>query len=182
MFTPDQFIAAQKSNVETLYGLTQKAFEGVEKLVALNLQASKAALEEATDAALSVKDPQQLFVPQGDLLQPAADKATAYGREVYEIVAQVNAEVSKFAEDTVAQVRKEWLAAIDSAVKNAPSGSETAASLFKAGVVAANDAFDGVQRIAKQASEAVEANVVALTPKAAKAGKASPASKAKRAA
>ena len=37
-FTPEQLMAAHKANVETLFGLTTKAFEGVEKLVELNLQ------------------------------------------------------------------------------------------------------------------------------------------------
>jgi len=33
MLTAEQIVAAQKANIETLFGLTQKAFEGVEKLV-----------------------------------------------------------------------------------------------------------------------------------------------------
>ena len=47
MLTPEQIVAAQKASVETLFGLTSKAFEGVEKLVELNVTASKAALSEA---------------------------------------------------------------------------------------------------------------------------------------
>ena len=31
--TPDQILSAQKANLEALFGLTSKAFEGVEKLV-----------------------------------------------------------------------------------------------------------------------------------------------------
>mgnify|MGYP006190889687 CR=1 FL=1 len=44
-FTPDQFVAAQKATLETLFGLTHKAFEGVEKLVELNLQDAKTTLD-----------------------------------------------------------------------------------------------------------------------------------------
>ena len=33
MLTAEQIIAAHKANLETLFGLTTKAFEGVEKLV-----------------------------------------------------------------------------------------------------------------------------------------------------
>ena len=46
-FTPEQVLAAHKANVETLFGLTAKAFEGVEKLVELNLQVAKTTLSEA---------------------------------------------------------------------------------------------------------------------------------------
>jgi len=49
MLTAEQIVAAQKSNLETLFGLTQKAFEGVEKLVELNIQATKAAMAEAAN-------------------------------------------------------------------------------------------------------------------------------------
>ena len=177
MYTPEQLIATQKRNVETFFGASQKAFESVEKVVALNLQANKDVLEETIHAVLSAKDPQSRFVPQADVLKPLADKATAYGREIYAIAAQANAELSQHAEDSAAQSRRQVLAFIDSAVKNAPAGSENAVNLLKTGVIAANEAFDSVQRLAKQASEAVEANVNAP---AAKHVKASPA-KGKRA-
>ena len=97
-FTPEQLVAAQKANVETLFGLTTKAFEGVEKLVELNLQVAKTTLAEAaetTKAALSVKDAQELLALQASLLQPAAEKAAAYSRHLYDIVAGTNAEVDQ---------------------------------------------------------------------------------------
>ena len=103
MLTAEQVIAANKANIETLFGLTNKAFEGVEKLVELNLQVTKAAMGEVADttkAAMSVKDAQELFALQAGLLQPAAEKAAAYSRHLYDIAAATNAEVSKVAEET----------------------------------------------------------------------------------
>ncbi|MBQ5459485.1 MAG: phasin family protein [Rhodocyclaceae bacterium] len=41
MLTPEQLLASQKANLETIYGLTTKAFEGMEKLVELNLRPPK---------------------------------------------------------------------------------------------------------------------------------------------
>ena len=96
-FTNEQYLAAQKASLETLFGLTAKAFEGVEKLVELNLQVAKTAMTEAAStskAALSVKDAQELMALQAGLLQPAAEKAAAYGRHLYDIAASTNAEVS----------------------------------------------------------------------------------------
>ena len=98
--TPEQVLAAQKANLEVLFGLTEKAFAGVEKLVELNLQVAKAAMSEAADntkAVLSVKDAQELLALQQALLQPAAEKAAAYSRSVYEIAATTGAEVTKVA-------------------------------------------------------------------------------------
>ena len=48
-YTPEQWLAAQKAQVETLFGLTQTAFEGVEKLVELNLQVTKTSLSELAE-------------------------------------------------------------------------------------------------------------------------------------
>ena len=104
-FTPEQLVAAHKSNVETLFGLTQKAFEGMEKLVELNMQVAKTSLNEmaeTTVAAMSVKDAQELMSLQASLLQPTAEKAAAYSRHVYDIVAGTGAEVTKATEATMA--------------------------------------------------------------------------------
>lgn len=179
--TPEQFVAAQKANVETFFGLSNKAFEGVEKLIELNLQAVKAAMAEAaeaTQAALSVKDPQELFALQASMMQPSTEKAAAYSRHVYEIFAGTGAEVTKVAEATVADSQKKVLALVDNAVRNAPAGTENAVALVKSAVAAANNAYESVHKAAKQASEVAEANFQAMTATAVKAAQ---APKAKRA-
>ncbi|HNW63224.1 MAG TPA: phasin family protein [Piscinibacter sp.] len=181
--TAEQVIAANKANVETLFGLTNKAFEGVEKLVELNLQVAKAALSEAADttkAAMSVKDAQELFALQAGLLQPAAEKAAAYSRHLYDIAASTNAEVGKVAEVTAADAQKKFMAVVDTAVKNAPAGTENAVALVKSAVAAANNAYESVHKAAKQAAEVAEANFQAVTTTAVKATQA--ATKGKRAA
>ena len=183
MLTAEQVLAAHKANVETLYGLTNKAFEGVEKLVELNLQVAKAAMGEAaqtTKAALSVKDAQELLALQAGLLQPAAEKAAAYSRHLYDIATATNAEVTKVAESTAAEAQTKFMALVDTAVKNAPAGTENAVALVKSAVAAANNAFESVQKAAKQAADVAEANFQAMSSTAAKATQS--ASKGKRAA
>jgi phasin family protein len=183
MMTAEQMIAAHKSNIEVLFGLTNKAFEGVEKLVELNLQVAKAAMGEAAEttmAALSVKDAQELMALQAGLLQPAAEKAAAYSRHLYEIAVATNAEVTKVAEETAADAQRKYMAVVDTAVKNAPAGTENAVALVKSAVAAANNAYESVQKAAKQAAEVAEANFQAVTSTAVKATQAP--SKAKRAA
>jgi phasin family protein len=171
-FTAEQLIAAQKANVETLFGLTNKAFEGVEKLVELNLQVARAALGEAAEttmAALSVKDAQELLALQASLLQPTAEKAASYSRHLYDIAAGTNAEVARVAEAQMAEAQKKVLSVVDNAVKNAPAGTENAVALVKSAVAAANNAYDSVHKAAKQAAEVAEANFQAVTNSAVKA-------------
>ncbi|MEO7851844.1 MAG: phasin family protein, partial [Rubrivivax sp.] len=111
MMTAEQMMATHKANVEMLFGLTNKAFEGVEKLVELNLQVAKAAMGEAaenTRAALSVKDAQELLALQASMLQPTAEKAAAYSRHIYDIAASTSAEVTKVAESQMADAQKKF--------------------------------------------------------------------------
>ena len=51
MLTAEQVIATQKANVETALDLASKAFEGVEKLVELNMQVAKATMGDAAETA-----------------------------------------------------------------------------------------------------------------------------------
>jgi phasin family protein len=172
--TAEQVVAAQKSNLETLFGLTNKAFEGVEKLVELNLQVARAAIGEVaenTKAALSAKDAQEFMTLQAGLLQPAAEKAAAYSRHLYDIAASTTAEVNKVAEATASDVQSKFLSVVDTAVKNAPAGSENAVALVKSAVAAANNAFEGVQKAVKQATDVAEANFQAISATATKATK-----------
>lgn len=161
MLTVDQVMASHKANMETLLGLTTKAFEGVEKIVELNMTASKAAMAEAGDhakALLSVKDAQELMALQSSMFQPLAEKTAAYSRHLYEIASSSTAEFTKAVEGQAADVQKKITGLVDTAAKNAPAGSETAVAVFKSVVSAANNALESVQKAVKQATDVAEAN------------------------
>lgn len=172
--TADQLIAAQKANIETLFGLTNKAFEGVEKLVELNVTASKAALSEAADASqalLNVKDAQELLALQASLFQPLAEKTAAYSRHLYDIAQGTSAEFTKAFETKASEAQQAFVGLVDSAAKNAPAGSETAVAVMKSAVAAANNAFESVQKAVKQATDVAEANFQAVQTTAVNAAK-----------
>ncbi len=174
MLTAEQMIAAQKANIETIFGLTQKAFEGVEKLVELNMQATKAAMSESansTQALLSVKDAQELLTLQAGLMQPLAEKTVAYSRHLYDIAQGTTAEFGKAAEAQASDTQKKFMAVVDNASKNAPAGSETAVAVMKSAVSAANNAMESVQKAVKQATEMAEANFNTVTTSAVNASK-----------
>ncbi len=161
MLTVDQVMASHKANMETLLGLTSKAFEGVEKIVELNMTASKAAMAEAGDhakAILSVKDAQELLALQSSMFQPLAEKTAAYSRHLYEIASSSTAEFTKTVEGQAADMQKKITGLVDAAAKNAPAGSETAVAMFKSAVSAANNALESVQKAVKQATDVAETN------------------------
>ncbi len=161
MLTAEQVMASQKATMETLFGLTNKAFEGVEKLVELNVQASKAALAETasqTQALLAVKDAQELMTMHAGLIQPLAEKTAAYSRHLYDIATGTSAEFSKAFEGQATEVQSKFMELVEGAAKNAPAGSETAVAAMKSAVTAANTAFESVQKAVKQATDMAETN------------------------
>jgi phasin family protein len=174
MLTVEQLMASHKANIETLYGLTAKAFEGVEKIVELNLTASKAALAEAsnhTQSVLSVKDAQELLALQSGLFQPLAEKAAAYSRHLYDIASGTGADFGKAFEGQATDAQKKFMGLVDNAAKNAPAGSEAAVAVMKSTVAAANNALESVQKAVKQATEVAEANFNAVAATATNATK-----------
>ena len=161
MLTAEQIMASHKANIETMFGLTHKAFEGIEKLVELNVQATKAALAETANhaqAVMGVKDAQELMALQAGMVQPLAEKTAAYSKHLYDIAAAAGADMSKNIEAQAAETQKKVMTLVDSATKNAPAGSETAVTAMKSAVAAANNAFESVQKAVKQASDMAEAN------------------------
>lgn len=164
--TPEDISAAYSSSLETFFTLSRKAFEGVEKLVELNLNVAKATIQEAagrTKELMSLKDPQELLAFQASQLQPAAEKAVAYSRHLYDIAAQTQAEFTRIAEAQMSESNQRFASLIDSASKNAPAGSETAVAMVKSAVAAANSAYDSMNKAARQAVEMAESNITAAT-------------------
>ena len=174
MLTAEQFFAAHKANVETLFGLTTTAFQGVEKLVELNVQATKAALAETANhaqAALGVKDAQELLALQAKLFQPLAEKTADYSRRLYDITSGTSAEFGKAFEGKANDAQQMFSGLVDSAARNAPAGSETAVAVMKSAVAAASNAFESVQKAVKQASDVTEANLNAMATSATNASR-----------
>jgi phasin family protein len=167
-----QLAATNLANFEVLMGLTGKTFEGIEQLTALNLQIAKDGLDEVKEAAvavLSARDAQSLLALQAGLLQPAAEKAAAYGKQVYRIVADVKAGVEKVTAEQTAAAQASFGALIEAAGKNAPGGSSDGIALIKSAMATANSAFESLRNAGLQAVETAEANYASVTKAASKA-------------
>lgn len=163
MLTVEQVLASQKANLETLKDLTTKS---VEKLVELNSAASKAILaetEEHTKALMQAKDAQEIVALQTAAVQPIAEKAAAYSRNLYDIAASANAEFASTLEALTADAQKKFKDMMDSAVKSAPAGSESAVAFLNNAVASASSAAESVQKAVKQATALAESNFAAVT-------------------
>ena len=167
--TPEQLLSNYKSNIESAIALSQTAFSGIEKFIDLQLKVGRATLEELTaksQEALELKDPQDAVAFASSLAQPNAEKAIAYGRHIYDIIAAIQAEFTKAGEAQIAQTQRKISEFVDNFSKNAPAGSESAIALLKSTVAASNSTYDSISKAAKQVADIAESNIAA----AAKAG------------
>jgi phasin family protein len=117
---PQEFTSATQdllaSQVEAFQHLGNKAAEGVEKAVALNISAAKASMANSIAAAQQLstaKDPQAFFSLSAEQTRPAAEAVSSYGREMTEIAAGMWAEFMHVAETQFAAHQSQATAKAD---------------------------------------------------------------------
>lgn len=98
---PEQFSAARKAQLDVQFDafrtFSSKAVENTEKLIALNLNTSRAAFEKSTAALhdlLSAKDPRDLFALTTHS-HDSFNNLLAYSRALFGIAGNVRAELSR---------------------------------------------------------------------------------------
>lgn len=164
----EQLAAAAKEHFESqfqlLNTLTGKAFEGMEKVIELNMTATRTTIDNATSAARAVgtaADPQAALSAAGAQVQPNAAQALEYNRHLAQIGEEIYAEFSKAADAQVAASRDKVQALIAEAEKNAPPGSEDAIAAMKSLLGNADASYDQIVRSARQAVEVLRDNLAA---------------------
>jgi phasin family protein len=172
--TPEQIAAANKANLETLLNLTNKAFEGVEKLVELNMAVAKTAMNENVQnakQALSVRDAQQLMAMQAGMVQPLAEKIMSYSRHLYNIANETQSTFTTVAESQLKKNNTNLNGLVEELSKNAPAGSDAAVQAIKQAMAAANNAYETTQKSIKQAVDLAQNNFNAAANTAVKAAR-----------
>jgi hypothetical protein len=104
-------------------------------------------------------------------LQPLAEKSAAYSRHIYDIASGTGADLTKGLEGKAAEGQQAAQAYIETALKNAPAGSEQAVAFFKQAVTASTTAVESVQKAVKQAADMAESHIQTATETAVKATK-----------
>jgi phasin family protein len=163
---PEQISAANKVGVDVALRAAGIAFEGVERLMELNLNTAKAAFAENAKVAksiTSVKDVKELLSVNPAVIQPVVDRNTAYLRGLWEIASDTQGELAKLMEERVTHMNKTVVATLDKAAKSGPAGSDVAVAAVKSAIAAANSAYDSAVKAAKQVADLTEANVAAAS-------------------
>lgn len=146
--------------------LANTTFNSIERIASLNLSAGRSFIEAAFanySTLLGAKDVQSFMKLQKSLSSPALEQGIDYSRSLYAITSETKNLISKQVETHVAESNAKVSGLVEKALASAPAGSEVAVAAVKSAISAANDAYQGINKAAKQVTEATEANVAAAT-------------------
>ena len=164
--TPEQLVAAQKANLETLSSLTNQALQSIEKLVELNMHIAKQSLSDSMTSAkkaLEVKDIQQLLAHQAETVQPMAEKIMAYSRHLYDLAHETQNNFTQSAEKELQAGQKKINALVEEWTQNAPAGSDAAVQAMKQAIASANNVYESSQKAIKYAVQVAQTNLNSAT-------------------
>jgi len=168
----EQLTAAQKANAEVMTALMRTAFNGLERLTALNMAASREFFNSTvanTQQLLAAKDANSVAKLNTELAQPNVDKLMEYSRSVYDLVSEMQKEVTSVMETQYSTFTKTAASAVEKAKASAPVGGDVFAATMQSMLGASTKAFDQMTTMAKQLSDIAEANMQVATKAAAPA-------------
>ena len=160
----EQLTAAQKANAEVMMALLRTAFNGVERLTALNMAASREFFNTtvaSTQQLMAAKDVNEIAKLNTNLAQPGTEKWMDYSRSVYELVSEMQKEVTSVMEAQYSSFTKNASSAVEKAKSSAPVGGDVFAATMQSMLNASTKAFDNMTGMAKQLSDIAEANLQA---------------------
>jgi len=164
MFTKPEDFAKSGFNFALFFANT--AFDGIERLTLLNLAAARSVFEVSLsniESLLGAKDVQSFVSLHKELSAPSIEKGLEYSRNVISIASETKDKIAKEVESHVADTSAKVSGLVEKALAAAPAGSEVAVAAVKTAIKSANEAYEGLNKVAKQAAEVAEASVAAAT-------------------
>ena len=158
----EDFIAANLNAMDHFQSVAETALNAVESLAALNLNIARENCDNAAaqgKALMSAKTPQEIATLTVEKVQPAADKAAAYSKQVYEISSSAAQEIGNLFKAQFEQVQKSVKDAAEAMIKSSPFGSDVALAAMKQAEAAAAKAYDNLNDAVAKAKEIAEDNM-----------------------
>jgi phasin family protein len=158
----EQLTAAQQANAEVMTTLMRTAFNGLERLTALNMAASREFFNATVANAqqlMAAKDAATVAKLNSELAQPNVDKLMGYSRSVYDLVSEMQKEVTSVMEAQYSSFSKNAASAVEKAKTSSPVGGDVFAATMQSMLGASTKAFDQMTSMARQLSDIAEANM-----------------------
>ena len=178
MFTnPEQFASATKTlfdlQMQTFNALASKAVQGVEQVVALNMQTAKNTMDSTLAASRQMTqapDPKAAMDTLQAGMQPGMSQATAYGEQLRTIIGDIQKEFQQAADTHLVEAKNTLSALIYDVTQNVKPGQENAVEIIKAAIDNAFRGYEQVTQATREAMRRVEEQVTQATSQLAQAG------------
>ena len=151
----EQFGDLSKSAIEDAMKFANVSLESIERMFALNLEATKVSLDvtaKNAKAVGTVKDAQALNGLTTKASETGVEFMTGYSKNLYEISNAAQAKFGALVEERVASFQKSVVEGLDKAAKSAPAGSDVAFAAIKSSLAASTAAMDTLTKAGKQLS------------------------------
>lgn len=170
---PEQFAEMNQANVDNALKFAQLSLESAERMLKLQLDAAKNAIEDSARLARTVtevKDVQQAMALRSELAESSVEKVLEYSRSIYEIASQTQVELSQLLENNLAAFNKTTISSMEKAGQMAP-GADVAMQAMKSTVAATAAMVDTMTKAAKQVATMADASVKSAAEATTKAAK-----------
>ena len=171
----EQFGDFSKSAIDAAMKFATASFTNAERMIALNLEATKVSLGETAKNAKSlagIKDAQELNSFSTKTAETGVEFLMGYSKNFYEISNAAQAQYSALVEERVNVFQQSVAETLDKVSKSAPAGSDVAVTALKSGMAASTAAMDNFSKATKQmtayadnAFKTASDNVAKATPK-----------------
>lgn len=149
----EQFGNFSKSAIDASMKFATASFTNAERVIALNLEATKVSLGETAKNAKSfaaIKDAQELNSLSTKTAETGVEFLMGYSKNFYEISAAAQAQYTALVEERVNVFQQSVAETLDKVTKSAPAGSDVAVTALKSGMAASTAAMDNFSKAAKQ--------------------------------
>jgi phasin family protein len=163
--SPEKMLATVRSAAEVRVNEFAAAGDSllgsVEHLTALNLNTTRAALDDAIalgQAMAAARDPRTLVELQIGTVTPALQRGYAWLKTSGELAGQAQADSLRLIEAGMSQWLQSVILTLETLNRNAPATSALAVSALRRAVVSASSAYEGATKVVKQVSKTAQAN------------------------
>lgn len=149
----EQFGNFSKSAIDASMKFATASFTNAERVIALNLEATKVGLGETAKNAKSfaaIKDAQELNSLSTKTAETGVEFLMGYSKNFYEISTAAQAQYTALVEERVNVFQQSLAETLDKVTKSAPAGSDVAVTALKSGMAASTAAMDNFSKAAKQ--------------------------------
>lgn len=155
-FSIQMLSSANQANLEAMRAMTVSMLQAAQRVTALNLDATRSAIEYATNGASLLQGDSwsDMLSHSESQLRPATEKTVAYFRGVQDISAEAQGEITQALATRAGEVTDTMISILDNLEQSAPAPAAPAVAAVKSAIANAHSAYDNMLKTGRKVAEA----------------------------